>query len=167
MTLEARLAEAISYFRIAATGWSQESRSELAYHSLLRALALESQIKQKTLDETETEFSELRRQLSRFSLPSLMWRERVTAFVIAAAGGTPPAPGERHSDPLKCPYADLRQEFFVSKIFWLDLVGEKDEAAELRTVYRKDRERLAESVPLRYRHEFLAHPFYSRPIAST
>lgn len=96
-------------------------------------------------------------------VPVWQHAQREAAYYLASLGGKPTPGPEAEYDPISCPNAYFRQYLSVAKIHWLDSIGKRKEADELRTRYRAERERMKQKIPPQYHKTFDNHPLYRVP----
>ena len=131
--------------------------------TFLRLLSLEGRNNLRPMNDLVSDYHRVVAKGSKVISPFLEYERHVCAYDLSVAGGSPNPGPDRHLDPMDCNVIWLRQHLFVSKIEWLDTVGEKNTADELREIYRKERERIAKKIPDKYKEAFFNHALYRVP----
>lgn len=156
------LAQGSKYFREVHKYLEQGSDFEWAQMNILKALALESEGKLRPTADLVKEFQETVMQQHMNSL-SLKWQTQITAMRLSANGAKHVPLLDPAFKPSECANVWLRQMAYVAKVRWLDSQGKTKEAKKLRTEYQKERERIAQKVPTKYKTDFFNHSFYKVP----
>lgn len=134
---------------------------ERAVSYLFGALTVECEHRLRPLSDIESEFFELANQAPQNSALA-KWSRTIAAYCLSAYGIKTEDMIDNF-DFRTCDRRDLRQLLYVWKIRWLDSKGLRQEASELREIYKKERENIAKKIPEKYRTDFLIHPLYRVP----
>ncbi|MFH1016642.1 MAG: AAA family ATPase [Pseudomonadota bacterium] len=134
-----------------------------AARAFLHSLRIEAEARLRPFSEIIQEFEGIAQVSQPTKWLDYRFQMNATAIILAALGQTPKSGFDPNLQPRECPNAWLRQLCYVARIKWLDSLKKYKEAEELRAEYRKERARIAQSVPKEYLQDFTNHPHYRVP----
>jgi hypothetical protein len=151
--------KAKTFYRYAKKFYQKKEQKIYGFQMQLFELRCRLLLKETSVEEATKEFDFIiaHEEMRKYFYE---WNTQMLSFWFARHGCDIRFKPSEDVDPMKCNAVYLRMMMFVEKIKWLESVGKKDKAEEVRKQYLDHRLLMVFYVPDEFKKSYLEHPFY-------